>query len=316
MTDYLYLLQTARESWASFLTPLLYGISEFSYYCIIVIVFILYMCVDKKKYTALLITYSVSNFLMSVIKLTFCVYRPWLRDTRLHPDNLAKATATGYSFPSGHTTGATVFYSFFAYNEYRGRKRAGVIFVLILLTILTAFSRNWLGAHTLADVLTAIILGIGSIALIEYSLYLVDHKPNGDIVFTVACSIASIASMIYFYTKSYPMDLGADGQIICDPLKMQMDGWQSAGLAMGVTICWLIDRRFIHFTTDVSTKRKVVRGVIALILFLLLYMVLLKKLEHFSPLFGSFLRSFISMLICAGLYPAIFTTYEKKHLEM
>lgn len=316
MYTYLLALQNARESWAAFLNPLLFAVSEFAYYCVIVIVFILFLCVDKKKYTPLLFTYSVSNFFMNLIKLTACIHRPWINEPQLHPDKLVRKSATGYSFPSGHTTCAAVFYGSIAYEEARNRKRTLLIISMVLLTLLTAFSRNWLGAHTPLDVIVAIILGFATIICIDKIFEYINNNPDKDILFTIIICILSIASLVWFSTKSYPVEYALDGSLLSDPIEMQMDGWQSTGMLLGIVLCWLIDRRFINFTTDIPRKYKIIRGIIALVLFAVLYMFALKKLEHMiNPLIGSFIRSFATMLICVGLYPAVFTKWEKTHLK-
>lgn len=315
MYNFLFALQQARESWGAFLTPILFVISEFAYYCIIVIVFLLYLCVDKKKYTPLLFTYTLSNFFMSVIKLTACIPRPWIHDNRLHPHKLIVSSSTGYSFPSGHTTGAASFYGILAVEDKKNKNRLWFRLLMCALIILTAFSRMWLGAHTPLDVCAAIILGLVSIALVEWSLSYIKAHPDKDYLLAVIIFIMSVLALVYFSCKSYPAVYNADGELIVDTIKMQMDGWQSTGMVMGISICWLIDNRYIHFTTEgLTKKRRIIRGIIAGILFALLYMFLLKKLEHLiDPLIGSFLRSFVTMIICTGVYPALFTNWEKKH---
>lgn len=86
-----------------------------------------------------------------------------------------------YSFPSGHTIGAALFYAVLAayvVNQpaivgavaARLKWRAGsvctaVIGAAIVLTALTGFSRVYLGAHFLSDVLAASLLGLAWFAL-------------------------------------------------------------------------------------------------------------------------------------------------------
>ena len=316
MNNYLFALQTARETWGSFLNPIFFGISEFAYYGIIVIIFLLYICVDKRKYLSMLFAYVTGNFLMNITKLTACIYRPWLTDSRLHPSDLVKKSATGYSFPSGHTTGAAAFYGALAYEEKQGKNRKWIEIVMCLLIILTAFSRNWLGAHTLKDVVVAIFLGIFSVVMSELLLSYLKKNPNKDILVAILICAFLMATLVIFSIKTYPLEYAADGSLICDPIKMQMDFWQSAGMFIGITLCLLIDHRFIHFTTDISIKRKIVRGIIVGVLFIFLYLFALKKLEHLiNPLIGSFIRAFGTMIICLGLFPALFTKWEKDHPE-
>jgi len=76
--------------------------------------------------------------------------------------------AHGYSFPSGHTIGATLFYCALAawlltlpQAGTHHVRRLGIIAMAIILSVLTAFSRVYLGAHFLSDVLAAMLEGIG-----------------------------------------------------------------------------------------------------------------------------------------------------------
>lgn len=71
-----------------------------------------------------------------------------------------------YSFPSGHTVGATVFYSVLAAylcsrpaNHGWGR-RSIIIGLALLLTILTALSRIYLGVHYFSDVVAGMLEGV------------------------------------------------------------------------------------------------------------------------------------------------------------
>jgi undecaprenyl-diphosphatase len=68
-------------------------------------------------------------------------------------------TLSSYSFPSGHTAGATLFYGVLAAflvsrtNEWHAR--AACVIAAALMVVLVAFSRMYLGAHYLSDVAAA-----------------------------------------------------------------------------------------------------------------------------------------------------------------
>ena len=64
-----------------------------------------------------------------------------------------------FSFPSGHTAGAVLLYgvlaAFLVSRYYDARRRAACVATAIALVALVAFSRMYLGAHYLSDVLAA-----------------------------------------------------------------------------------------------------------------------------------------------------------------
>ena len=76
---------------------------------------------------------------------------------------------TTFSFPSGHTLAATVFYgTVAAYVSTRvasGAGRAAVQLAALLMVLLVALSRMYLGAHFLTDVLAAIAEGIAWVTM-------------------------------------------------------------------------------------------------------------------------------------------------------
>lgn len=151
MTDFLLSLQ-------QFSTPLLdsifLGISaltgELSY---IVILGIVYWCIDKDKayYIGifLFLSFSANTFLKNL----FHIPRPYTYSVVRQID---VDTGYGYSFPSGHAQLSTTFAGMFsAVFRKKWMYVAG-----IALIILTGFSRMYLGVHTPADILCGIGVGL------------------------------------------------------------------------------------------------------------------------------------------------------------
>jgi undecaprenyl-diphosphatase len=94
------------------------------------------------------------------LKHAFQRARPSLEDPLL--------TLSTYSFPSGHTAAATVFYGLLAcylVRRVRGwAARAAVIAVCTSMVMLVALSRMYLGVHYLSDVLAAAAEGAAWLA--------------------------------------------------------------------------------------------------------------------------------------------------------
>lgn len=75
----------------------------------------------------------------------------------------------GFSFPSGHAASSIVLYGFLAFLLARGRAPAarwGIALVASVLIGLVSFSRLYLGAHWLSDVLAGLGLGTAWVALL------------------------------------------------------------------------------------------------------------------------------------------------------
>jgi undecaprenyl-diphosphatase len=77
---------------------------------------------------------------------------------RPHFDHAPVALET-YSFPSGHTAAATVFYgvlaAFLVSRTHDKRLRAALVIGAIAAVVLVAFTRVYLGAHYPSDVVAA-----------------------------------------------------------------------------------------------------------------------------------------------------------------
>jgi undecaprenyl-diphosphatase len=78
-------------------------------------------------------------------------------------------TLTTYSFPSGHTMTATVFYGVLACYLVRHARswqaRAAIVPAACIMVLLVAGSRMYLGAHYLSDVLAAMLEGCAWLAI-------------------------------------------------------------------------------------------------------------------------------------------------------
>ncbi len=102
-----------------------------------------------------------------ILKLSFQRARPSFSDPIL--------TLTSYSFPSGHTMMATTLYGVVAaYLVSRTTNlawRIGIILLAGLMIALVGFSRIYLGAHYLSDVLGAIAEGLAWMSLCLTAVY-------------------------------------------------------------------------------------------------------------------------------------------------
>jgi undecaprenyl-diphosphatase len=109
---------------------------------------------------ALVLAVGGGSLLNILLKHFFHRHRPVLENPLL--------TLSSYGFPSGHTMGSTLFYGLLAIfvAEWVGtwRWRVFTFGIATLAVALVGFSRIYLGAHYLTDVLGAIAVGLAWLA--------------------------------------------------------------------------------------------------------------------------------------------------------
>ncbi len=242
----------------------------------------IYWCVDKRLGQLMAMNVSLASWLNQWLKLILRVDRPWIRDTRLTPVEEALEGAGGYSMPSGHTTRAMATWGSFI----SCRKKRGVQLLGLLTVLLVAFSRNYLGVHTLWDVLLAILLGVIMLFLSASLLRLMESR---DILVCVILCIIFFLPMVRFGCLS------------------------NAGTSMGFLIGMVFERRLVSFTTEVSMEQKISRLVIGLLVVFFCYTSGTAVLSHLLPekYAGFFLNGFAAFFIIF-LYPLLFNIWEKR----
>lgn len=155
--DILLWLQGFREGAGSFLTDFFSKVTYFGEMStVLVVMAIVYWCVDKNFGTYLLMGWDLNRILNGFMKITACAYRPWIRDSRIAPDSVAITSATGYSFPSGRSMNGA---SLFGGIAVRKDMLKGLRIMAWIVVLLIPFSRIFLTVHTPQDVLIGTIVG-------------------------------------------------------------------------------------------------------------------------------------------------------------
>jgi membrane-associated phospholipid phosphatase len=298
--QYLLFLQNFRNSINDALTPFMEMLSLFAVTSLVIIPAIIYWCVDKESGLYTLASFTTTIAINAVVKLTACVYRPWIRDSRVLPAGDAISTATGYSFPSGHTTSATSTYGAMAVSAWK--KMRWVSILCVIFALLTCFSRNYLGVHTPQDVAVGITEGVLVIWGMRKLFNYLRENPEKENLFLALGVVFSFAALFYISVKSYPMDY-VDGKLLVDPQKMMNDGYGDLGKMMGFIIARYIEKHWIRFEPRKFDVLCIVVSIVGLV-----GMVLLKS--YLSPLMNEWLGShwgkLVFSIIYTGYYIALF----------
>ena len=115
---------------------------------------LLFWCVDKRTGYYVFVVGLFGTLANQLLKILCRVPRPWVLDPGFTIVESARAAATGYSFPSGHTLS-----SFAAASAlYFFHHKTG--FLAFLLAAAIAFSRLYASVHYPTDVLTGAVIGV------------------------------------------------------------------------------------------------------------------------------------------------------------
>ncbi len=269
---------------------------------------VLYWCFAKKAAISLALNLSLGSLINQTLKNIFCIYRPWIQNPALKPVEAAKATATGYSFPSGHTQlAATEFLSIAVWQK----KRKWIVVFCFFMTFLVMFTRNYLGVHTLPDVVASFLIACFVVAVTPKLVDWIENGKNRDLLVAVLVSVLAGIALVYTTWKSYPMDYLPDGTLLVSPKEMITDCYSATGCIYGFFAGWLLERRLIKFSTEVSGKTKAVRGFVGSVLLLAYVLFLQDPMIAVDVYWGNFAFLFFAFVLILFLYPLLFTAVEK-----
>jgi undecaprenyl-diphosphatase len=148
------------------LTSLMYAVSALHSVVGMILLFCglaWYLWRQQARYWLLALAFAVPGGMVLNVALKYFFQR-----TRPVFDDPLVTLAT-YSFPSGHTTAATCFYgllvSYLVIARPAWSVRLGTVAACLAMVLLVAFSRVYLGAHYVSDVLAAMAESVAWLAV-------------------------------------------------------------------------------------------------------------------------------------------------------
>lgn len=300
--DYLLFLQNIREATNGIFDRFFFIMSDIAVMPFtIILICIIYWGINKKAGLYIIYCYYISRFINVILKLSACIYRPWILDGRVCPAAGAIETAPGYSFPSGHTAGAVSLWGSIAFLL---RKKLWAVIFCSLIIFFVMLSRNYLGVHTSQDVVVSLIIGICIIFYVDKLLLWNEENKNGQNISMSVFTLICILTIIYLYFKPYPVDY-ADGNILYDSTSDKY--WAIADIINIFAIIFgsFLENRFIKFNPSKgSIIRKVILVVFGLWIYFKInfytYQILSKIFEGYIP---NYMVNFTEGIYITFLYP-------------
>ena len=217
---------------------------------------IFFWCINKKEGYYLLSIGFIGTIVNQFLKLWFRVPRPWVKDKDFTIVESARAEATGYSFPSGHTQSSVGVFGGIA----RFNKILWLRIICISACVLVPLSRMYLGVHTPADVLVSVALSL----ILIFGLYPLIQKcfDNTKIMRILLISMVVFSAGLLAFVSFYDFPADVDLENLASGTK---NAYKMLGCTLGIFIAFEIDNRFINFDTSGSLISQILKFVLGLI---------------------------------------------------
>lgn len=270
----------------------------------IVLALVVFWCMSKRSGYYLMTVGFFGTLFNQFLKLAFRVPRPWVRDPAFTIVEAARADATGYSFPSGHTQSVTAVLGCTA----RSLRNTLLRVILVVLILLTALSRMYLGVHTPADVGVSLVIGTVMVFAFHPLFEKGEEKPALMYGAMGALFVCSVAFVLYTTLHQWSADI--------DLYNLE-HGIENSYLLIGCSAamllsCW-IERKYIRFETKAKPLAQVLKVVLGLALVLVIKegtKPVLNAMFDGHPIARS-IRYFLMVMFATCVWPLTFPWFQK-----
>lgn len=297
--EFLYFLESIRNG---FLDVFFIICTSFGEELVLVSLFaVIFWCINKKLAYRIAFSYFLSGVAVQGLKVHFRIDRPWVIDPEFKPVEQVMDTATGYSFPSGHTQSSTSLYSSIAF--YFKKCRLYIVSFIIIAAVM--LSRMYLGCHTPKDVLVS--FGITIVISTAVSL-IYDNLNSSTLTDILVMLLIFILSAGLFGYSYYLVKAGRTTDVLA------MDGFKAAGAGAGFAIGWFIEKHYIKFNPKNSRVwLQILKVVIGLVGALAFKSGLKLLLGNTIP--ANTFRYFMVIMWVTVIYPIIIKKFIKEPMQ-
>lgn len=261
---------------------------------------IVFWCLNKSCGYYMMTVGFAGTIINQFLKLWFRIPRPWVKDPNFTIVESARAEATGYSFPSGHTQNAVGTFGGIA----RATKRHCLRWVCVVIFVLVSFSRMYLGVHTPLDVGVSFVIAAVLVFAIYPLMRRADRYPR--LMAGLLASMVLLSAAYLTFTLVYPFPPDIDSANLASGVE---NGWKLLGATLGITLAWWLDRQYVHFETKAVWWVQAIKFIVGLALVVAL------KAGLKAPLIALFggsaglagaVRYFLVVLAAGVLWPMAF----------
>ena len=216
---------------------------------------IVFWCVSKRHGYYIMAAGVGGTVVNQFLKIVCQVPRPWVRDPGFTIVESARAGATGYSFPSGHSQNAAVAFG----GTARFTKKPWLRWTCVAIVALVCLSRMYVGVHTPADVLVGLGCGLVLVLTLWPVFEKSDEKPGLITAVFAAIAGISLAFALFVELRSWPANIDADN--LAEAAK---NAYTMLGISLGALIACPLERRYMNFDVNAPLWAQVLKCVLGL----------------------------------------------------
>lgn len=296
--EFLYFLEGLRNPIFDFLMSAVTNLGAELLFILIALIF--FWCVDKYEGYYLMSVGFMGVVINQFLKILVRIPRPWVLDKDFKIVESARAEATGYSFPSGHTQSSVGTYGSIAL--WHNKKWLRIVCAAVI--ILVPFSRMYLGVHTPKDVIVSFVIA-WTLAIIMLPL-IKKGRRNRKYMWALigVMALLSFANLLFVELYNFPLSTDA-----ANLLSARENAYKLFGCILAMATVYFVDEKYIKFKTDGSVFFQIFKIAVGLI-------IVLGVQKGMKPLFGLLFGGsiiadavrYFCVVIAAGIvWPFIFT---------
>ncbi len=265
---------------------------------------IFFWCVSKKQGYFVLFVGLFGTVVNQCLKLIFRIPRPWVKDPSFTIVESARAEATGYSFPSGHTQTAVGVFGATALC----RREKWLRTVSIIICVLVPLSRMYLGVHTPLDV--GVSLCIALVMIFVFYPVIRNATESPAQMRTLFSLMVALTVGYVVFVECFPFPADIDTHNYESGVK---NGYKMLGCFLGLWLTYELDTKYINFKTEAPLIAQVLKVVLGLLPLLLIKSVLKSPLYALcgGAFFADGIRYFIITAFAGALWPLTFNFFAK-----
>ena len=267
----------------------------------LVIALVIFWCVDRYLGYYTLSVGFIGTITNQFMKLWFRIPRPWVLDPNFTILEQAREAASGYSFPSGHTQSAFGTFGSIAHTA----KNKNLRIAAVIIPVLVAISRMYIGVHTPLDVCVSVLVAIVLILALKPIVLDNNHKYMPALL----AFMLLLAVGFLFFVKLYPFPVDIDMHNYESGVK---NAFTLLGALLGMLAVYIVNEKWLNFPTKAIWWAQILKVLIGLALVLavksgtkgMLNMLLGEEI-------GRAIRYFLIVVTAGILWPLSFNWFSR-----